>query len=137
MITACSSNMGEEIKYEILENSKIVIQDEEQMTYTIEPGNFTVFCYRYVAEDEEDIADDEFTESLVLEIDPNLSAFDFNSEELKSSTCIISNECFCTWRGYGYVEDGKIQGNKNSDGTWNLIVDIKTPARFSFSHKFE
>ena len=61
----------------------------------VEAGDRIVFEYFFVAEQEDLIADDEYGERIIFEIDPNLKSFSFIDEELTEIRPFFNRFCFC------------------------------------------
>jgi hypothetical protein len=120
----------EKYRYEFFKNSALSINemDGSYMKYgMISNGEKVVFKYTYVAEDNEQIADDEYAEFIHFEIDSNLNSFEIDGEDFSVAKTILTKSCFC------YFPDdeeknvnpvGAISGEKISNDTWRVNFDV-------------
>ena len=88
-------------------------------------GNNLVFQYEYQADDEENIADDEYSEFIRFEIDPTLTEFEFKDVQLQDIKLTLTQSCFC---GFSNEEkdvppSGMISGEKISENRWLIKID--------------
>lgn len=119
-----------EYSFEFVENSGLTINtvDESYMKYgVIEEGGKTVFKYRYTAEDDEQIADDEYSEYIYFEIEPDVTNFLIEDEGLIDAKVTLTKACFCFF-GYDSEKDvapkGSISGEKRSDNQWEIELNV-------------
>lgn len=84
-------------------------------------GDNLVFHFYYQHPDEENIADDEFTEEFFLEVVPNGNSFSFSSEQmaLDDVTMWYEQYCFCGQFNRLEVTGFDIEGTKVGDN-WSL-----------------
>jgi len=102
--------------------------DGSYMKYgVVSSGNKTVFKYTYVAPDEEQIADDEYSEYIYFEIDSDLDSFFIENDALKDTKLILTKSCFCYWP-YDSEKDvapmGIIYGEKISPTKWDITLSV-------------
>tara|TARA_R110000868_G_scaffold77155_1_gene221250 strand:+ start:61 stop:543 length:483 start_codon:yes stop_codon:yes gene_type:complete len=117
-------------KYEFFENSDLSINevDGSYIKYgVILNGDKVVFKYTYVAEDKEQIADDEYAEFIHFEIDSNVNSFDIDGVDLMNAKTILTKSCFCFFpddedRNVNPV--GTISGEKISNDKWRINFDV-------------
>tara|TARA_B100000809_G_scaffold222714_1_gene231880 strand:+ start:493 stop:843 length:351 start_codon:yes stop_codon:yes gene_type:complete len=93
----------------------------------IEEGPNLVFEYEYSAEEKANISDDEYSEFIRFEINPELTEFNYKNEELAEIKTVFSKSCFC---GFGYelekdvAPKGIISGEKISNTEWKILIDV-------------
>ena len=90
-------------------------------------GNKTVFEYRFDADDNEQIADDEYSETIRFQIDPNLDSFHYENSEMENSKITFSKYCYCYFpleASKNVSPKGRIEGVKISDSKWNIKIDV-------------
>ncbi len=131
-------------KYEVINNAQIEVDsytnDEGILsinTFKAIDGNKTVFCYKYISEDDPAISDDEVTRILMFEVDSNIDNFVLNTSDLSYAQCVLLQSCFCVVGGNLFAESGSIQGSRNSDNSWDLKIDIQTPVKFIIDATFK
>jgi hypothetical protein len=130
ILVSCSEDNNEYDSYDFVENSTLNIEmyDESYMKYgNIEEGTNLVFEYEYSAEEKESISDDEYSEFIRFEINPELTEFNYKNEELAGIKAVLSKSCFCDFQ-YDPEKDvaptGTISGEKISDTTWEILIDV-------------
>lgn len=107
---------------------------------TVVPGDFRVFQYEYHYNDNPGIADDEFNDILLFQLDPDLTEFTLTGKsELESASVVFKRLCYCFAVQFYNATDGTITGKKISDGVWRISinVEIETPYDFSYFVKTE
>ncbi|MFY0598159.1 MAG: hypothetical protein JXR03_00715 [Cyclobacteriaceae bacterium] len=120
MVFSCDDNMIKEGKTEyhyyegasISDNNPIVVE-----------GDRTVFNRHFVGDDNEQIADDEFSENFYFEVDPDLNEFSFKDEELKNINLRYQHLCFCVPIDSIIIVGGSISGNKVGE-KWKISADV-------------
>ena len=132
IIISCSDNDFEQdvYNYTFTENSDLIVSSREDsyMKYgVIEGGENLVFEYRFDAYDEEQIADDEYTEFIRFEIDSELESFSYSNEELLSIELVFTKACFCYFpldESKDVSPKGMISGEKISNEKWKIKIDL-------------
>ncbi len=126
ILFGCTSNTNDSRKeYSFTENSQITLDDNEPNPFTkIESGENLVFEYYFQKEDNEDIADDEYSESIIFEINPDLEDFSYTDNELSSINTYFDKSCFCLIEGSIPIAKGTIQGNKIDNHTWEIQINV-------------
>ncbi len=131
IVISCTKENEDFYGYTFSTNAQINLQDFDNgyMKYTtVVDGTNLVFEYEFVRADEEAIADDEYSEYIRFEIDPNLNEFMYSGEEeLTAINAFFTESCFC-----GYLLDeakdvpptGTISGKKISDTKWDISIDV-------------
>lgn len=114
----CKSNYT--CTFEVLEQSRIKLEEFEG----VEKGSKTVLKMTSSTEGSPLIADDEFTNILLLEIDPDMDEFSFNSSNLDKAKLYFKRVCFCIDVTFLAPESGCIQGKKQADGSWNVEANL-------------
>ena len=111
-------------QYHLNSQIKEEINDSGHSNATIVSGDKIVFEYQFVFGDLVYIADDEFTESILFEVDPDLNEFRIETEELNNSNAIYGLFCYCMYYGYYDISSGVIEGVKLEDGNWEVSMDV-------------
>lgn len=86
-------------------------------------GDSTVFNRFYQAEEEENIADDEYSEDFFFQVPDNLNQFSYQDEELRALKMTLKQYCFCLATEGTIVERGSISGLRFGD-RWEVTVDV-------------
>lgn len=86
-------------------------------------GDKLVFAYEYNKKDKENIADDEYTEYIYFEIDPEADSFEFSDSTLASCNLVMQPICYCL-SGYGIPVSGTLSGTKLSEERWQVELDV-------------
>jgi len=116
----------EEENYIVYPNSSLVVSNTENGTFLeVEAGNKLVFEYRYSTEGRPEIADDELTEVIYFELDPNTENFSINQDDFEDTKTYLGKFCFCGRTGYFQVTSGEINGQKIGDLQWDVSLDVK------------
>lgn len=92
-------------------------------------GDKTVFQMINSTEGNLDIADDEYTNILVFELDESLSSFSVENDELETMNVHYRTICFCDEVDFKSITLGCMQGEKQTDGTW--FVQGKLEVQYS------
>ncbi len=95
--------------------------------YQLQRGNNWVFQYTYKAADIVEIADDEFSETIVLAIKPTKLKKINQKISATKNTVIYLKSCFCRDAGPVSVLKGKIKGYQLDEQTWHLEITLKMP----------
>ena len=127
LIVACDNTEPELFEFKAYNSSSVI----EEYPH-VESGNSLVLHYFYEAEEEEQIADDEFAEDFFIEInhDEDLldlsieDSFDLNIDQLKELSHIYKQYCFCIFADQTRIVSGTLSGNKNSNGHWKVTGSI-------------
>jgi hypothetical protein len=109
-----------------------VVKDDkgQPYEYKIVKGKNTVFEYTFIAADDSMIADDEYREAIVFEIEgTSKKSFRFTAAELRKIKCFYYWACFCPNAGSHLVEKGQISGQRYGKKKWlvSLEVSIASP----------
>jgi hypothetical protein len=124
------NSSGDEYNYTYTEKSDLIIstlEDSYMKFGAIEEGENLVFEYRFYAEDEELIADDEYGETIRFEIDSELTEFTYSNTELSNIDLVFTKHCYC----YFPIDESKdvkpkgiINGEKISENNWKIKIDL-------------
>ncbi len=115
----------ESFAYEFYEDSEIVMVNDQGFEYiNIDNGINKVFKYVYVAEEQEQISDDEYAEFLYFEIDSDLDSFSYSDDELLDLQMYMQRSCFCASLPLVPISSGMATGTKQSNGNWNISLSI-------------
>jgi len=126
-----NENPGSE-EFRILTNSQITTETapsgfEEMPEITLAriiEGEQLVFVYTFIHPDAVFISDDELTEQLIFEIDPNLSSFTLSGDELLEHSTFYTQFCFCVSSGDIAISNGTITGTRINEDRWQVNFDI-------------
>ncbi len=86
-------------------------------------GDSVVFKRYYVAEDEKNIADDEYAEDIFFTIPTGIESFDYSDAELEQLKIDVKKYCFCGPSNGIEIVDGSISG-KLSNNKWQIDADF-------------
>lgn len=118
------------VNYSYYLNSKLEIVDQENSYIkwaNIKDGNNLVFEYHFIADDDEQIADDEYSETIRFEIDPTLDEFTYTDNSLENINTTLTKYCFCWFQlsdSKSAKPKGTISGKKVSENEWEINLDI-------------
>lgn len=126
-----------ECSFQVVSASEV--DKETSVGYT--NGNKNVFVMSNHTQGDSLIADDEYTYSLVFELDANQNSFSVENNDLANMNVHFKRSCFCSSVEFIPLTSGCLQGEKQTDGTWliqgNLVatydwgdVDVKFDAQF-------
>jgi hypothetical protein len=104
----------------------IIPKSQVDRTSGLTQGNKTVFRIINSTEGDTGIADDEFTNTLIFELDEAQNSFSVENDELGLLKVHYRQYCFCSETEFKAVMAGCLQGEKQSDNSWiiqgNLLV---------------
>lgn len=124
LAAACSNDDGGDVDtFKFYQNATISVNDADFAV--IESGENLVFEYFFEAEENPQIADDEYAERIVFEVDADVEQFSFSDEELTTANTYFDKYCFCFIEGSIPIESGTISGRKFSSSTWQVSIDIR------------
>ncbi|WP_304233461.1 hypothetical protein [Jiulongibacter sediminis] len=92
--------------------------------YEIMKGDKLVFEYIFVKEDNPNIADDEFTETLVFETDTNITNKTFKDGEIMKQKAIYRYLCYCIPVGELKETKGTISITRLSAESYQVVADV-------------
>jgi len=132
ILISCShdNSNGDEYTYTYTEKSDLTIStlEDSYMKYGIvEEGENLVFEYRFDADDEEQIADDEYGETIRFEIDSELNEFSYSNTELSDIDLVFTKYCYCYFpmdESKDIEPTGMISGQKISSDKWRIKIDL-------------
>ncbi|WP_394747834.1 hypothetical protein [Spongiimicrobium salis] len=121
------STTPESTLLEFSQNAAIIVspQSNDLVFVNVEAGERLVFEYFFVAEQEDLIADDEYGERILFEVDPNLSSFSFSDAELATLRPFFNRFCFCETIGSLLISSGTISGTQVNATAWDIDVDLR------------
>lgn len=130
LAVSCSKESKDTYSYTFRENAQLRIEPYFEGSYmkssTIVNGTNLVFTYTFEADDAENIADDEYAETIRFEINPSLTEFSYTDNELDSIRAVYSESCFCDF--YNELKNtapqGTISGKKISATQWDISIDV-------------
>ncbi len=103
----------------------------------VSSGTNNVFQMIRSTEGEEIIADDEFTEILVFELEESQNSFSFENEELQNMEIHFKRVCFCPTVDFNPITMGCLQGEKQEDGSWFVQGYFGEGFEFGVEARFE
>ena len=131
MLSCNDDNLNRDMySYTFTEKSDLTIStpDDSYMKFgTIEAGENLVFEYHFTAQDDVQIADDEYGETIKFEIDNSLNEFSYSNTELSTIDIVFSKHCFCYFpmdASKDVEPIGIISGKKISENTWKIKIDV-------------
>lgn len=132
IIFSCNDNdSGNQYSYNFYEKSTLTISSEAgylMKTGKIEEGENLVFQYKYETIGNELITDDEYSEKIMFEINPNLDKFSYSDAELLNIKCVFT-------RYSQFLEPdslihknvnptGTITGEKIANNEWKIKINV-------------
>lgn len=112
--------------YLLHKDMQLIIWSDSVVNHvSVESGEQWVFEYTFVANDNPNIADDEFTENLYFEIDPELSSFSYSDEDLRDMNAVYQQICHCTFPHVFRINKGTINGEKLNKNAWYIEIDVE------------
>lgn len=135
-LPACLSQFGEFIPdneprdgiaaFEFYADAKLVITDQEDwFSFEKVSGDHLVFKYEFVYDDAPDIIDDEYSEVVWFEVNPEGDSFEIDLSDFEQYKGLYGRLCFCVDGGWHKISDGCIYGKKIKDNTWNISMAIQ------------
>ena len=128
VLSSCSSDDVEPYdisSYYFATESKITVTTEDTNTFAnIVSGENLVFKFEFIKADDPDIQDDEYSERLIFEIDPSLTEFTYNAEDILQAKAYFNQYCFCTNVGSIPITSGTIQGTRLGYDDWLVTINI-------------
>lgn len=120
---------NQEYDFRFFEHSSLEVDESDRINgVDIVPGDNLVFQYEFVRNDSPQVADDEYTEYILFEIPADLDSFIISGEDLQKSNAVFGAFCFCADRGYFWIGDGCIKGERVNHSTWNIAINISAQA---------
>lgn len=93
-------------------------------------GNNLVFQMINSTEGSPNIADDEFTDILVFELNASQQSFSVEGEDLRAMNVYFKRVCFCVEVVFKEVTSGCMQGEKQADGSWYIQGNLRVSYSF-------
>jgi hypothetical protein len=111
---------------------KLTQADNIYFDYAITKGNKLVFDYNFKAKDREMVADDEYRERIVFELESKTKSFVLTGDSLLAAKAYYTRSCFCLNRGNFKINGGSIKGKLIKANNWKVDLDLiitPTPER--------
>ncbi|WP_347922309.1 hypothetical protein [Pontimicrobium sp. SW4] len=128
LLASCSTDNDERYDittYYFAKQSKIALTTEDTNTFAnIVYGENLVFKYNLIKADNPNIQDDEYSERLIFEIDPSVTEFTYNAEDIIQANAYFNQYCFCANIGSIPITAGTIQGTKINADDWLVSINI-------------
>jgi hypothetical protein len=112
-----------ECSFQVVSASEIDINNANGYTN----GNKNVFVMSNYTQGDSLIADDEYTYSLVFELDANQNSFSVENNDLANMNIHFKQICFCASVEFIPLTSGCLQGEKQADGTWLIQGNLVAP----------
>ncbi|MBN2732461.1 MAG: hypothetical protein JXR26_08540 [Balneolaceae bacterium] len=94
-------------------------------SFSVEPGNNTVFTYTHNRNSPDGIADAGLAETLIFQVPEGTVEFEFQGEELRQATALYKRSCYCALSGAALeVTTGTIRGEQLSAIHWIIFADV-------------
>jgi hypothetical protein len=125
--TTIKEKINPEIKtFKVNKQSSIKLNQADNIyfDYDIIKGKKLVFDYNFKAKDRESVADDEFRERIVFELDSKTKSFVLTGDSLLLAKAYFTRSCFCLDRGNYKINGGSIKGNLTKANTWKVDMDL-------------
>jgi hypothetical protein len=87
-------------------------------------GNKLVFIYTHVYKSCPGIADADFTRTLLFEVDPASSSFNYTANDFQTAMLYTYANCFCINRGATLPQSGTITGTRINNNRWKVDADL-------------
>ena len=116
---------------EILEKEYQLSSNESYWYHEIADGSKNVFKHNYIAAENPRIIDDEYSETLFFQVDPQLDTFRFENDGLEQANCYFTVNCLACPPGPYKVRRGTIIGEKTGPNEYlvNANISLPGPAR--------
>lgn len=117
-----------ECTFKVTPQSKVDLGEYEGLA----SGDKNVFQMINSTQGDLGIADDEYTNILVFELDESQNSFSVEGNELKEMQVHFRRICFCSEVEFKEISSGCLQGEKQADGSW--FVQGKINVSYSFGN---
>lgn len=115
---------GGTCSYAYLTDARLRLQ-EETASVALERGNRLVFTYTFTADDNPQVADDEYSESLWFELDPDgAERVVLRDKELRDAKLTFRPMCFCIIELVP-VEAGSLVAERLDEDRWQVELDLR------------
>ncbi len=92
-------------------------------------GENWVFAIEREYDDNPNIADDEFKETIRFAIPPCDKSFYFTGKEFENLAAIYGSEAYSRDRGFYSIDQGCVDGKKQADGKWLVQMQFELKTR--------
>ena len=114
---------GDVLTYHYFENARVHLYSNSFTS--IENGVNRVFEYEFVADDNPNLADDEFAERILFEVPLNMDNFSFSNQELNTIHAYYDKYCFCLIEGSIPLSTGTIRGTRINSSTFEIEINVE------------
>ena len=123
----CDSKDGDKEYFTFKTNSQIVLTElgEDYFLANVDTGENLVFIYEFVKDDEPNIADDEYAERIIFEIDASVTSFSYTTENMSEIKMYFNQYCFCPSIESINVVNGTVEGERIDSSKWRISIDIQ------------
>ena len=102
----------------------ILKPNEHLRLAAVTSGEKLVFMYRYTYGDYVELMDDEYTESILFEVSPDVEEFTISGEDLRANNANLGFLCFCENSSFYPISNGTIKGVKIDENEWQVTIEI-------------
>lgn len=139
LLTCCDVNNSDEFKdtfsYQVSQQSVIETDTMQRpagqdssitvQTFSVEPGDSTVFRYEHNVIPPDNVLDAGFFETLVFQVSPNADRFELEEGDFDRAKAFYLRSCFCELPGAAFeVTSGTIRGERLSQVHWIIQADV-------------
>lgn len=125
LFISCATDNPEIIEYKFYKSSTIAIDTNDDYGFaTTEAGQNLVFEYFFTAREEPNVADDEYSERIVFEIDASVESFSLSGDDLILANTFFDKYCFCELTGSIPISSGTITGEQLDADTWSIDIEV-------------
>ena len=112
--------------YAFVEDAQLSIEEVDEWNVFLrrDSGANLVFTYNYVADDNPRIADDEYSERISFELNPDLTNIALEDGELTEIKLAFAPSCECILEVVE-IRSGKISGEKINENQWEFNLDLE------------
>lgn len=111
-----------------------VTEDSIIQNIEVISGNKLVFDHWFEKDDKANISDDEFSDWIYFEIDPDVKEFSYSDSTLSEINALYEYSCFCIGPFHYRIESGTISGTKKGE-KWDVDIDVEIDRSFDIVSK--
>lgn len=120
-----------EVEFIFYDRSDLAVEQDEERVYVDKvAGDRLVFKYQFTADDNPNIADDEYSEIFWFAIDPKGDSFEIHTKDFENSGATFGRMCFCADGGFHWITEGCIFGKLLGEGRWEVSMAFKSTTNY-------
>lgn len=110
----------------IYSRSELALAEDAQFgqSYEIVEGDYTVFKYTHSRADKKNVADDEYSDEFLFQVEPETTDFSYQDEEILQYSPFFTYHCFCPAIEKITGIEGSLTGSKNASGNWKIKANL-------------